>query len=67
MSDYILETQYKISNSALSIRKDDQGFGCVQICDYDNIDPTVLVLPPELALVLAEAIKKCAEDLIKNG
>jgi hypothetical protein len=71
VNDYILETQYKICGSndeaIWLVAPDEAGFKCVEISDDDPHHPTRLVIPPSLALVLAEAIKKCAEDLIKNG
>jgi hypothetical protein len=71
MSDYTLETQYKIYDHDCwpmwLIAPDRDSLGCVEIRDNDPNLPTRLTIAPKLALVLAEAIKKCAEDLIKNG
>lgn len=71
MSDYTLETQYNIFDYENCIHwliaPDRDSLECVEIRDNDPNYPTRLVIPPSLALVLAEAIKKCAEDLIKNG
>ena len=71
MSDYTLETQYKIYDHEHGIdwliAPDRDSLECVEIRDNDPNYPTRLAITPQLALVLAEAIKKCAEDLIKNG
>lgn len=71
MSDYTLETQYKIYDHdnliTWTVASDEAGLSCVEIRDNDPHYPTRFAIPPCLALVLAEAITKCAEDLIENA
>lgn len=71
MNDYTLEAQYKIYDHEHGIdwliAPDRDSLGLVEIRDNDPNYPTRLAITPQLALVLGEAIKKCAEDMIKNG
>lgn len=69
MKDYSLLPIYNIFDSTVSpptlafaIREDPDGHGCVCLEDADSM----MYMPPEVALLVAEALIKMAEHLKKK-
>ena len=63
---YQLECQYKIHDNengeCITVGPDADGLNCVEIIDGD----TRILLPPEMALFVADAITRCVEDMLKD-
>jgi len=72
-SQYSTEIQYKVRDNEnqqfIQVAPDAAGFGCVEVAYIKDgiIDRTDrITMPPEMALLVAEAIKKVAEHIITN-
>lgn len=72
-SQYSIEIQYKVwdneNQQFIQVAPDAAGFGCVEVAYIIDgiVDRTDRInMPPEMALLVAEAIKKVAEHIIDN-
>lgn len=72
-SQYSTEIQYKVwdveNQQFIQVAPDAAGFGCIEVAYIKGgiVDRTDrITMPPEMALLVAEAIKKVAEHIIAN-
>ena len=72
-SQYSTEIQYKVwdveNQQFIQVAPDAAGFGCIEVAYIKGgiVDRTDrITMPPEMALLVAEAIKKVAEHMIEH-
>lgn len=73
-SQYSIEIQYKVRDNEnqqfIQVAPDAAGFGCVEVAYIKGgiVDRTDrITMPPEMALLVADAIKRIAEHMIEQN
>ena len=70
-SPYTTEIQYKVwdveNQQFIQVAPDVDGLGCVEVSYLHSGIVERITMPPEMAPLVAEAIKKVAEHIIANG
>lgn len=72
-SPYTIEIQYKVwdteNKQFIEIAPDADGFGCVEVSQKHGgvVDRIRITMPPEMALMVADAIKRLAEHMIEQN
>lgn len=65
--DYELSVGYTIHDNEngeiIKVEPDIDNLGCVQITGYDE---THILIPPEMALLVSQALERCARDILNK-
>lgn len=70
-SPYTIEIQYKVwdteNKQFIEIAPDTAGLGCIEVSQKCGSVVDRITMPPEMALMVADAIKRLAEHMIEQN